>query len=68
VELLLHGNGYQARHAVAPSYRWLETSFPALHNKSNLSTIEVNNILASNLVLHAVGFDRTTQLSGSTYC
>jgi hypothetical protein len=51
---------------VTPSYRRIETSCPALHNNSNLSTIEVNNVLASTIMLDVVGVDRATQLYGST--
>jgi hypothetical protein len=52
--------------AITPPYRWLETYYPALHNNSDLSNIEVHNILASNLVLHVVGVGRAAQLSVNT--
>jgi hypothetical protein len=66
LELFLHEKGSQVIHAVTPSYRWLETSCPALHNNSNLSTSEVHDIMASHILLHAVGVDMATQLYVST--
>jgi hypothetical protein len=45
---------------------WLDTYCTVFHNNSNLSTIKLHNIIASNIVLHAVGVDRAAPLSGST--